>query len=230
MRLLASILVALLAAGSAHGAAARARDSLAPRSLDSGAPVAGSGTRILLTTGFEEGILPADWSLRRSRTPSDSLPGSWFVAPTDPEVAIGDGDFLVWANWDTVQSADEWLITPRLDLSDPALTEVAIDFLRIYHDPARWADQATLTVLASRDDGATFPDTLYTVTPRSRAGRERVSIDLSGYLGGFTFRVAFLYAGLGGDSAGVDDVVVHAGLPVRIMRRSWGEIKRSSRP
>ncbi len=212
------------AASAADGACVRARGRLAEPAYRH-PPSSPSGERVLLQTNFESGIIPSDWRVQRSRTSSDSLPGSWFVAPTDGEVAIGEGQFLAWVNWDSTQTADEWLITPRIDLSDPGIEEVALDFLRVYHDPARWAEEATLTVLASRDDGASFPDTLYRVTPLSPAGRERVSIDLSGYAGGFLFRAAFLYSGIGGDSAGIDDVAVRVGLPVRILRRSWGRMK-----
>lgn len=179
----------------------------------------------LVRADFEAGIIPSDWLVRIARTGSDSLPPSWFITPTDPRVAIGSGQYMAWVNWDSTQTADEWLISPRLDLGGQEFDEVSLDFLRVYHDPAQWAEEATLVVLASRDDGSTFPDTLYRVTPRSRPGRERVSIDLSAYLGIYLLRIGFHYAGTGGDSAGIDDILVHAGLPLPVTTRSWGRLK-----
>lgn len=183
------------------------------------------GDEVLLEEDFETGALPESWLYRTTRAGGDSLPGSWFIAPTDPEIVLGSGRYCAWVNWDTTEQADEWMISPRLDLSDLRLEEVHLDFTRIYHDPAAWADEATLLVRISRDDGSSFPDTLYRVTSRSRPGVERVSIDISDYIGASTVRLGFQYSGQGGDSAGLDDIRVRTGLPVKIQRSTWGGVK-----
>ncbi len=220
------LLWAALAAFTGVAGNVRVRGDLAPPQSGSNHPRASrEGEKVFVFADFETGIIPADWLVRRTRAAGDSLPASWFVAATDPFVAQGDGSFMAWVNWDSTQVADEWLITPRVDLSDSTLVDVSLDFSRVYHDPAKWAGEATLQLLASRDDGATYPDTLYRITQYSHPGREYVSIDLSGYVGTSTFRAAFRYSGIGGDSAGIDNVRVRAGLPVRVQSRSWTRMK-----
>jgi hypothetical protein len=204
----------------------RVRGDLAPTHTAVGRlPGGAQAGQVFVEADFENGIIPVNWLVRRARSAGDSLPASWFVTSTDPIVAQGDGNFMSWVNWDSTQVADEWLITPRVDLSDSTLTDVSIDFLRVYHDPEEWAAEATLQVLASRDDGVTYPDTLYRITEYSHPGREYVSIDLSGYVGTSAFRAAFRYSGRGGDSVGIDNVRVRAGLPVWVQSRSWSKIK-----
>ena len=206
---------------------ARARGRTA--SGEAGPPPSAMVAQTLLEEDFEDGVLPGGWLYRQARTGGDSLPGSWFIAPTDPEVAIGEGRYMAWVNWDTTEAADEWMITPRVDLSDSLFEEVSLRFLRVYHDPSAWADSSTLVVRVSRDDGASFPDTVYRVATHSRAGRQWVSVDLSRYVGTATVRIAFQYEGRGGDSAGVDDVRVETGLPVSVRRRTWGSLKLRDR-
>lgn len=214
--------VAMITAVAASSVSPRIRGNSAPAAP---LPPLRPASAVLLSEDFELGILPPNWAFTRTRADSDSIPGSWFVVPTDPKIAIGTGSFMAWVDWDSTQAANEWLISPILDLSAPGITDVSLDFLRVYHDPAQWAEEATLTVLASRDGGATFPDTLHRVGPQARPGRERVSIDLSHYAGHAIVRLGFQYKGQGGDSAGLDEITVRAGLPTTTRSSSWGRLR-----
>ena len=177
---------------------------------------------------FEDGEIPDDWDVVETASENDTFPVNWFVATTDDSVAMGNGFFMAWVNYSESETQDEWIITPEMDFTDYS-DSLYLDFLQVYHVPDPWADSATVYIRVSTDNGATWPDTIYSITTESEPGLAQVTLDLADLapacVNSDSVKIGFEYSGRNGDSAGLDDIVVRAGAGTGIRNSSWGRIK-----
>jgi hypothetical protein len=186
---------------------------------------------ILLSEDFESGELPSDpWEIVITNTTVDTLAPDtlevhyWFVAIDDQEFI--NGSYIAWVNYDIDDPSDEWIITPEIDLE--GVEDPRLYFSRFYGIPDPWSEKATLHVRLSKDNGVTFPDTIYSITPSSIPGVEHVELSLMNYMDE-QVKIGFQYAGMDGDSVGLDNIIVTDGEFTDIQVMSLGTFKNSLR-
>ena len=172
---------------------------------------------ILLSEDFESGELPgAQWEI------IDNNPDeNWFVGRDVDQFM--NGTYIAWVNFDEDDESDEWIITPEIDLEE--VVDPRLYFSRFYGEPY-WAQFATLYVRISTDGGTSYPDTIYTITTESLAGCVDVELSLEDYEDE-SIMIGFQYAGMDGDSVGLDDIYVTDGELTGVQLMSWGAVKSS---
>jgi hypothetical protein len=149
------------------------------------------------TEGFEGTFPPADWTLQSKGT---------YTAPwTKSSTHAHTGTYSACGNYSSSGYTNEWLITPRLDLS--AKSGGILQFWkRFYAASASFPD--TLEILMSEDGGSTWPTQLAQWTPDSTSDDNFVvrTFDLSSSSN--NVKIAFRYASKIGYVSYIDDVLL----------------------
>jgi subtilisin family serine protease/N-acetylneuraminic acid mutarotase len=170
-------------------------------------PVPAAGpTGVLLTEGFEGGVMPppGGW------TTVDTHPTrNWTIvdAATYPSF-VHTGNYAGWVNYDTPIASDEWLLTPAIDLT--GIPDASLVFW-VYANN-NWCPSggvgATLKLIVTDAAGtpiATEWDQCVDETWPYPSQYHQVTVDLSAYQNQ-TVKLAWRYVGIDGDSVGLDDI------------------------
>ncbi len=163
----------------------------------------------LLEEGFEAGVMPpaGGWSVVDTNSTRN-----WDLvdAVTYPDF-VRTGDYAGWVNYVDIESSDEWLLTPDIDLT--GISAATLEFWGL--SATAWCPSggtgATM-LLHVTDTGGTPLATLWdlcTDTAWDGSAYEQVVVDLSAYAGQ-TVKVAWQYVGIDGDSFGLDDILLTA--------------------
>jgi|FLOH01.1.fsa_nt_gi hypothetical protein len=164
---------------------------------------------VLLEEGFDvDGDFPpGDWTqsiFNASYTWIQSNPTNNNFDEIDPNSL-----FSALVPW-VAEDQDEWLITPVIDAMGE--TPLSVDFYAGVSGP--WLGGATLKCHISDDGGTTWTelwDAYDEIDPAADWAWNFVSIDISAYAAG-DFQIAWQYVGNDGDLAGIDGVVIEAGV------------------
>lgn len=147
--------------------------------------------------GFEGTFPPADWTLQSKGT---------YTAPwTRSSTHAHTGTYSACGNYSSSGYTNEWLITPRLDLS--AKPGGILQFWkRFYAASASFPD--TLEILMSEDGGSTWPTQLAQWTPDSTSDDDFVVRAFSLSSSSDNVKIAFRYASKIGFVSYIDDVLL----------------------
>jgi hypothetical protein len=152
-------------------------------------------SKLLLFEGFEDGIMPppSGWYLNESNPDF-----GWFIG----EQGVYDGSFCGWMNFDNTNEKDNRLISPDIDLTD--YSSLLLSF---------WAKSDTKYPGATVEvhiKGNGFDDIVWDLIKDESWDLfewHNVNIDISSYTGK-TINISWRYIGKGGESFGLDDIVV----------------------
>ncbi|MGB2989734.1 MAG: choice-of-anchor J domain-containing protein, partial [Candidatus Zixiibacteriota bacterium] len=149
------------------------------------------------TEGLEGTFPPADWTLQSKGT---------YTAPwTKSSTHAHTGTYSACGNYSSSGYTNEWLITPRLDLS--AKPGGILQFWkRFYAASASFPD--TLEILMSEDGGSTWPTQLAQWTPDSTSDDDFVVRAFSLSSSSDNVKIAFRYASKIGYVSYIDDVLL----------------------
>ncbi len=149
------------------------------------------------TEGFEGTFPPADWTLQSKGT---------YKAPwTKSSTYAHTGTYSACGNYSSSGYTNEWLITPRLDLS--AKPGGILQFWkRFYAASASFPD--TLEILMSEDGGSTWPTQLAQWTPDSTSDDDFVVRTFNLSSSSNNVKIAFRYASKIGYVSYIDDVLL----------------------
>ncbi len=157
--------------------------------------------RILLSEGFEGGVIPPDgWSVIDASTSTSH----WQIIDSTTH----SGDYAGLVDYEAADQ-DEWLISPVIDLS--GLQNQTAEFW-VYANN-NWVTSAELQLLVI-DSGGAFTDTLWQQSNETwpyPSEYHHVQVDLSAYTA-TPVRLAWRYVGNDGDSIVLDDILV-TGIP-----------------
>jgi hypothetical protein len=149
------------------------------------------------TEDFEGTFPPADWTLQSKGT----YTAPWMKSSTHAHT----GTYSAQGNYSSSGYTNEWLITPRLDLSVKSGGTLQL-WKRFYAGTASFPD--TLEILMSEDGGSTWPAQLAQWTPDSTSDDDFVvrTFSLSSYSN--NVMIAFRYASKNGSASYIDDVIL----------------------
>jgi hypothetical protein len=149
------------------------------------------------TESFEGTFPPADWTLQSTGT---------YTAPWTKSLAHAHtGTYSARGYYSSSGYTNEWLITPRLDLSVKS-GGILQFWKRFYAGSASYPD--TLEILMSEDGGSTWPMQIALWTPDSTSDANFVLQTFSLFSSSNNVKIAFRYASNYGDVSFIDDVIL----------------------
>lgn len=148
-----------------------------------------------LSEGFEGDFPPEGWTLQSTGDASAPWTQSATYAHTGTYSACGNHTSAGYTN--------EWLITPRLDLSSKLVD--TLEFWKRFN-PGSQSYPDTLEILLSEDGGSTWPTQLAIWTPDSSSDGDFVQVFLSLSSTSDNVKIAFRYGSDWGYNSYIDDV------------------------
>ncbi|MFH1337140.1 MAG: choice-of-anchor J domain-containing protein [Candidatus Zixiibacteriota bacterium] len=149
------------------------------------------------TEGFEGIFPPADWTLQSQGT---------YTAPwTKSSAHAHSGTYSARGYYSSSGYTNEWLITPRLDLSVKSGGTLQF-WKRFYAGSASYPD--TLEILMSEDGGSTWPTQLARWTPDSTSDANFVVRTFNLSSSSNNVKIAFRYTSKNGGASYLDDVIL----------------------
>ena len=155
---------------------------------------------ILLTEGFEDGVMPppGGWTVD-----NENMDRPWSIAELeqDPEF-VHSGNYGACIGWEEDNPSDNWLVSPNLDLS--GYPGVTLTF---------WANSSTKYPGATMElhiMGNGFDDVIWDMIEDENWPNweyRKMTFDLGSYIGK-TIKMAWRYVGIDGDGFALDDIIV----------------------
>ncbi len=166
------------------------------------------------TEGFEGTFPPADWILQSTGT---------YTAPwTKSSAHAHTGTCSARGYYSSSGYTNEWLITPRLDLSVKSGGTLQL-WKRFYAGLTSYPD--TLEILMSEDGGSTWPLQIARWTPDSTSDADFVARTFNLPSSGNNVKIAFRYASMNGGASYLDDVILP---PVHAVPAICGDVNNDS--
>ena len=166
--------------------------------------------------GFEGTFPPSNWTLQAKGT---------YTAPWSKSSSyVHSGTYSAMATYNTSGLTNDWLVTPRLDLSAKSGGVLQL-WRRFYNGSATYPD--TLEILMSTDGGATWPTRVAISTPDSTSDANFVFRSYNLVSSSSNVKIAFRYATKDGYSSYIDDVILP---PIFAITRDMAAISVDSVP
>ncbi len=162
----------------------------------------------LFSEDFELGVFPpAGWTLNSGPTPQ-----TWDSASSNPHTGLYYAHCLYDA---ALGTQEEYLISPAIDMSTATSAVLTFYFSLSKYWSISPYDNYDLYVMVSTDNGASFPDTVWSELDTDTSTLQNwtwtmAEVDLSSYAGNSSVSLAFVYSGSDGAEASIDDINVDA--------------------